>query len=254
MIRKILRSFLVNKYFSSKSTVVYDFGAHNGDNIPYYLLRFDSVVAVEANPDLAMQIRIRFEKEILEGRVVVENCVVSKIHGEVDFYIHKSNTVLSQLCPPEEELHEYLPVKLTSRRPSSLVRKYGPPHYVKVDIELSDFEVLEDLFNANIFPSYISAEVHDIRVFSLLTSSRQYQDFKLLDGQSVEQVYQNCRIGKDLYSFPFHSAGPYYEDIKSTALTAENLFKELSLVGLGWKDIHAKKILSDENDRGCAFF
>jgi hypothetical protein len=30
--------------------IIYDLGANNGDDIPYYLLKADTVVAVEANP------------------------------------------------------------------------------------------------------------------------------------------------------------------------------------------------------------
>ena len=30
--------------------VIYDFGASDGRNIPYYLLKSDLVIAVEANP------------------------------------------------------------------------------------------------------------------------------------------------------------------------------------------------------------
>ena len=32
--------------------IIYDFGANNGDNIEYYLLKSDLVIAVEANPEL----------------------------------------------------------------------------------------------------------------------------------------------------------------------------------------------------------
>ena len=30
--------------------VIYDIGSNNGDDIPYYLMKCDKVVAVEANP------------------------------------------------------------------------------------------------------------------------------------------------------------------------------------------------------------
>jgi FkbM family methyltransferase len=222
--------------------IVYDFGAHNGNNIPYYLLRFDCVVAVEANPDLALQIRRRFKNEISEGRLIVENCVVSKIQGEVDFYIHKTNSVLSQLSRPDKELHNFFPTKLTSRRPSEIIQTYGSPKYVKVDVEYTDFDILENLFDAGIYPPYLSAEVHDIRVFSILTSSRHYEDFKIVDGHSVQELYRNVDIGGYLYSFPYHSAGPFYEDIPTKVMTATELFLALAKGGLGWKDIHAKKI------------
>ena len=55
--------------------IIYDFGAHNGNDIPYYLTKADKVVAVEANPGLAAQIKERFKDE---PKVVVED--LSLIH------------------------------------------------------------------------------------------------------------------------------------------------------------------------------
>ena len=77
--------------------IIYDIGSNNGDDIPYYLLKSDLVVAVEANPDLCKLIKGRFKKEIEQEKLVVENCVVTNDFNlkEVSFYIHKTNHVLS---------------------------------------------------------------------------------------------------------------------------------------------------------------
>ena len=37
--------------------IIYDLGAGDGSNIPYYLLKADTVVAVEANPRLCQIIK-----------------------------------------------------------------------------------------------------------------------------------------------------------------------------------------------------
>jgi hypothetical protein len=44
--------------------IIYDFGANNGDNIQYYLLKSDLLVAIEANPELCDFIRKKFKQEI----------------------------------------------------------------------------------------------------------------------------------------------------------------------------------------------
>ena len=83
--------------------IIYDIGSNNGDDIPYYLLKSDLVVAVEANPRLCDLIKNRFKEEINNGSLVVENCVV-QINDQIDkvpFYIAKNNHVLSfisKLC------------------------------------------------------------------------------------------------------------------------------------------------------------
>ena len=68
---------------------IYDFGANNGDDIPYYLMKADVVVAVEANPILCQLMYERFLPQIKQGRLIVENCVITSENDgvDVDFYI-----------------------------------------------------------------------------------------------------------------------------------------------------------------------
>ena len=43
--------------------VIYDFGASDGRNIPYYLLKSDLVIAVEANPTNCEVIKKKLTKK-----------------------------------------------------------------------------------------------------------------------------------------------------------------------------------------------
>ena len=83
--------------------VIYDFGANNGDDLPYYLKKAERVVAVEANPALCREMEERFSAEIAEGRLRVENCVVvgEGATAEVHFYLHKRHHVLGQFPEPD---------------------------------------------------------------------------------------------------------------------------------------------------------
>ena len=82
--------------------IIYDVGANNGDDISYYLLKADKVIAVEANPDLASSIREKFAVSIAQGRLVVESCVVTvdDERAEVPFFLHRGHHVLSQFSEP----------------------------------------------------------------------------------------------------------------------------------------------------------
>jgi FkbM family methyltransferase len=222
--------------------IVYDFGANNGDNIPYYLLKFDKVVAVEANQELAKQIIQRFSNYVISGRVIVENCIVSDSPGLLNFYLHKTKNILSQL-PKPKDIKNFTEVKIKAKTPSSIIKEYGDPEYIKIDVEHTDSKILKDLFTNNIFPKYISVESHDILVFSLLVSSEKYSSYKILDGQSIHDIYKNKNINGEIYTFPFHSAGPMFEDIETAELNKEELFYELAKQRLGWKDIHAKRFI-----------
>lgn len=224
----------------SDSKIVYDFGANNGSNIPYYLLRFDKVIAIEANPELAKYICNKYSEYIESKRLFVENCAVSDENNKIDFYVHKTNNVLSQL-PKPENVDDFDIISIMCVKPSEIIKKYGEAEYVKIDVEHSDAKILHEIFSAGIFPNYISAEIHDISIFSLLTYTDVYTSFKILDGKSISDIYKNVDVSGISYSFPFHSAGPMFEDIDQKPLNKTELFNKLSIVGLGWKDIHAKR-------------
>lgn len=233
-----------------KQKVVYDLGANTGDDIPYYLLKSDIVVAVEANPILCELINNKFKSEIQAGRVIVENCVVTdKATDVVDFYISKSHHVLSQLPPPApSNIMLFEKVGLPAKTISELIQSHGHPYYIKIDIEYYDAQILRALFSSGIFPPFISAEAHSIEVFALLVAQGGYNAFKIVDGRSVPKVYSNRLIFSEnerkhvRFSFPFHAAGPFGNDVDGSWMTADNFLQVLALEGLGWKDIHATNL------------
>ena len=205
------------------------------------------MVAVEANQELCLQISNKFAEEIKQGKLVVERYVLcdSEDQDEVAFYIHKTNHVLSQFPRPKDELiHNFDQVLIPSITPAKLIRKHGDPHYIKIDIEHFDAQILRSLFQNHIRPPYISAEAHTAEVFSLLVTQGGYDAFKLVDGASVAIDYKNRTISSNTgsrvnYSFPFHSAGPYGDDVDGDWLTANAMLRKLGLYGCGWRDLHA---------------
>lgn len=233
--------------------IIFDFGANNGDDIPYYLAKAHLVVAVEANPVLADHIRQRFAQPIAEGRLVVEACAltVEAAAEAAPFWVHRTNHVLSQFPKPApDKLAEFQEISVPTVNVVELIRRHGEPYYVKIDIEHYDQAILRALFENGIFPPYISAESHSAEVFALLLALGRYRAFKLVDGRGVSTRYRDARImtlqGEGRYSFPNHSAGPFGEDVAGPWMTADNFFRVLGYLGLGWRDIHASRV--DEPD------
>jgi len=232
-------------------TIIYDFGSNNGDDIPYYLLKADLVVAVEANPALAKHIESRFAREIHQGRLAVENCVLTAEAGPhaVPFYVHNSEHVLSQL-PRPAEMESFTELLLPAKNVVDVIAAYGKPTYVKIDIEHYDEVILDALFTNDIRPPFISAESHSIEVFALMVTAGKYRSFNLVDGRSVSERYRRhtirSRDGEQRYSFPYHSAGPFGEDIIGPWRTPDRFFPYLASEGLGWKDIHASTEIEPE--------
>ena len=229
--------------------VIYDFGSNNGDDIPYYLEKSDLVVAVEANASLCEQIEAKFKKEISDGKLAVESCVLTTDSTALSkpFYVHKFNHVLSQFPKPDARIiGEFSELQLPTKNVIDIIRRWGEPYYIKIDVEHYDQIILRELFLNNIKPPYISAESHSIEVFCILVALGHYDSFKLVDGSTVSKVYRNHKIvtnkGEKIHSFPHHSAGPFGIDIKGGWMTKNNFHRMLGVSGMGWKDIHASNV------------
>lgn len=237
----------------SSQKVIYDFGANNGDDIPYYLKKADLVVAVEANPSLCRQIGERFSTYVRDDRLRIENCVlVTEGHApEVSFYLHKRHHVLGQFPQPDKSvIGDYDKILLPSQSPMRILHKHGDPYYIKIDIEHYDEAILRELFRNGIKPPLISAEAASIQVFALLAGMGEYGAFKLVEGATVSRKYRNhlisVREGVERYSFPPHSAGPFGEDIDGGWMNADDFFEVLAAKKQGWRDIHATNLVQPD--------
>ena len=232
--------------------LIFDIGSNNGDDIPYYLHKADLVVAVEANPKLCKLISKRFNKEIKDKRLFIENAAISdRNNKETIFYINKKNDHVSSIVPPNNlDNWERLTVKTIAFL--ELLNKYGKPDYIKIDIEGADNILLTQILNSKFKPKYISAECHNLDVFSTLSEKLEYETFNLVEGWNVGKIYKKKRIfslhlKKFInYSFPLNSAGPFGKDINGKWYNKESLLKLLALKKLGWRDIHATTEFSGE--------
>lgn len=229
--------------------VIYDFGANNGDDIPYYLLKADLVVAVEANPVLADEIKNKFLEEIANGRLVVESCVITANESAtaLPFYVAQ-NHVQSTFVRPANitDTNAWTEIQVPGRNVVEIIRQYGEPYYIKIDIEYYDQYILKSLFDADIRPPYISCEAHIIDVFCILVGYGDYNRFKLVYGGKVPSEYANKQVTAldgtvHNISWPHHAAGPFGEEVNGNWRNTGDFFNYLKGVSLGWIDIHATR-------------
>lgn len=232
-----------------KLDLIYDFGMNNGDDVEYYLLKRARVIGVEANRKLCELAQQRFREAIEADRFVVLNVALADHDSAkpIPFYLHKTNHVLSQLPKPaDEQLQYFEKVRVPCRTAASIVREFGEPSYIKVDVERFDLAVLENLFAAGIRPPEISAEAHSVDVFACLVANG-YTSFNLVDGPSVARRYGTSTIstpdGPRPFRFRPDSAGPFGDDIRTPWEDADSFLYTLATAGLGWKDIHASRCI-----------
>lgn len=231
--------------------LIFDIGSNNGDDIPYYLMKAEKVIAFEANPVLANEIALRFSEPIQSGVLQVENRLLvaenDKSAADLCFYVHKRNHVLSQFPKPSKEtLNHFNTVLVGNVSVQEAIHTYGEPSYAKIDVEHYDYSILSEFFRLGHFPNYISTEIHSKRVASLLLKCPRYSAYKLLEGKDVSS-YDNSIItdrfgNKRYYSFPHHAAGPFGDDIIGNWSDQKSIRSKILSSRLGWKDLHASAL------------
>jgi FkbM family methyltransferase len=235
-----------------EQSVIFDFGAHTGKNILYYLNKASRVVAVEANPVLCEDMDRIYKKYVKQGRLKIINYVISEKSEErkrLNFYINDKKTFLSAL-KPMKDMKDFRAVELPAKHVDEIIAENlidGESFILaKFDLEGFDAAAARDMFDAGYFPKYVSVECHDANALNVIRLTNKYNKFKIVDGESVRTEYKKTKIElpnkrKITFRFKHHSAGPFGEDINGQWRSYSeilDLFKEL---GFGWKDVCAKR-------------
>jgi FkbM family methyltransferase len=225
--------------------IIYDLGAGDGENIPYYLLKADIVVAVEANPKLCQIIKKKFDKEISKKNLIVENIIITNEINNLNdvFYVHKHHILLGQYPKPENRINDFYTINIKSQDIISFIKKYGEAYYIKIDLENYDNKILEKILLSKIKFSYLSVEINDNKTISTLAEIENFNSYKIINGKKISKYYSNAIIEDKLkkkikYSFLKNSAGPFGNDIKGHWMDKKNLLKVIDYANIGWNDLH----------------
>jgi FkbM family methyltransferase len=161
--------------------LVFDIGMNNGDDSAHYLAKGHAVVAVEANPELVEQARIRFRKEIAEGRILIESVGVAERAGIFPFWVNEERSVFSsfdQKRAARDGMRCHC-VEVQTVTFDSLLEKYGVPYYVKLDVEGAERHCLECMQSFP-RPEYVSVEAEAL-VYLQLLWQLGYRQFAIVD-------------------------------------------------------------------------
>ena len=143
------------------NNLVFDIGANNGDDSEMYLRHGYKVIAVEANPDLCIQLNKRFAREIDAGKLILVDKAISR-QSMVILYVntadHAWGTVVPSYAERGKKLRgEVISVEVKTTTIIDLIRLYDVPYRIKIDIEGSDVLCLLDLYGGEL-PKYVSIE------------------------------------------------------------------------------------------------
>ncbi len=172
--------------------VIFDFGANEGQNIDYYLTKCDLVVAVEGNPSLAALIKERFKGETESGRVYVENVAITDpgdaASRVANFWISKKSNLLSTVISPSKT-EEFELIEVPTKSTAEIIKKYStidnPPFYCKFDLEKFDAIAVRSMFEAGIYPTYCSVEIHDLQAAEEVLKHNLYSSYQIVKGAEI---------------------------------------------------------------------
>ena len=154
------------------SDLIYDIGLNEGQDTDFYLRKGFRVVAIEADPDLCRDCRRRFEKYIDSGQLVLLEGAIHAGHASpvstVRFYKHDGKSDWGTVVPDWASRNSRLGVSSVTIEVNTVdltqvIRKFGMPHYMKIDIEGSDMVCVEALRQFQPRPDFISIESDKVR-------------------------------------------------------------------------------------------
>ena len=207
-----------------QSDLIYDVGFHHGEDTAFYLTKGFKVVAIEAHPGLSQAGREKFASYIESGRLTLLNIAVAETSGPVSFF-ESDNDVWGSIRHDAAERNERLgagfrEITVEGRQFREVLRQFGVPYYMKVDIEGADLLCLKALAEFEDRPKYVSIEAEvdvlsGIRDELTTLSGLGYFKFKIVRQGHVP--LQSCpnpaREGQFVeYKFPYGSSGMFGEE------------------------------------------
>jgi FkbM family methyltransferase len=242
------------QHAEKQDDLVYDVGMHKGEDADYYLKKGFRVIGFEANPDLVEQCRSRFSEEIMNGKlVVVEGAIIALPPGDtgdrtVRFYRNKNSTIWgtvaddwarrNELLGTENEIIDVPVVDFTS-----CLKKYGIPHYLKIDIEGMDTECLKALAQFDERPDYVSIESDKVSFDSLLEEMDLFEQLSYTNFKAVQQICISrqkepnpSREGRFTgYRFQPGSSGLFGEDLPGAWKDRDQVLKKYKFIFLQYR-------------------
>jgi FkbM family methyltransferase len=142
--------------------LIFDIGMHTGKDTLFYLKKGFKVVSVEANSDLIEKAKIKFSEEISNGLLtLVDKAISVDSDSEITFYVNKDKDDWGTIDPDWNRSmnNNYISKTVSTINLEDLIKKFGVPYYIKIDIEGADVLCLKSLLNIKEIPEYLSVEL-----------------------------------------------------------------------------------------------
>lgn len=222
---------------NAKHALVFDVGAHRGEDSDFYLKLGYKVVAVEANPELVAHLKQRFAREIDRGTYILVDKAIGDSDGEISFFVNEQLSVWGTTDPNWALRNRRLGAESTEVRVQcvrfiDLLRRHGCPHYLKIDIEGADMLCVNALALTECRPTYVSIESNKTSWRELLKEfdaleSLGYRKFKVVDQLAHKNGHFKSSLDSQItYSFEDGASGPFGDDLDGEWLTRSQAIRK----------------------------
>jgi|SRR6266851_5733245 len=195
-------------------SLIYDVGAHIGEDTEFYLKKGFHVVAIEAVPELCGALNDKFSESVASGRLKILILAVSKSAGVVDFYVDDKISVWGTTNWEWVKRNRALgagnvrKISVGAERLSDIMKEYGVPRYCKIDIEGNDLEALATLESLDEKPRFVSIESEKREWYGLLKEFEVFEHLGYSKYKVVDQSFvrlQKCPTPPSEGSFQPHT-------------------------------------------------
>lgn len=229
---------------------------HRGLDAKFYLDKGFRVVALEANPELAMKARVSFSSYVDSGQLqVVEKALTDSDKETIPFYINtvKDDWSSTHQWWAEKGSHPLRNITVRTTNLDDLFLEYGTPYFVKCDIEGDDAAFARQLYSSKFRPKYISVEAIDHLLIDIL-SDAGYSSFQIVNQALNWQTKAPNPAQEGRYvdvTFDSHMSGLFGRELPSnlwfSAAIIKDIYKKFMEVqkfdpnlAFGWLDFHAR--------------
>jgi FkbM family methyltransferase len=241
--------------------LIYDVGAHNGWDTEHYLNLGFRVVAIDANPEAISDLGLKFKDRIDAKQLTLLNCAIGD-QGQNTFWIsdHSDWSSFDEGVAKRSNTNAR-PIEVECVPFSRILKQYGVPFYLKIDIEGSDGFCLAALKDFNDRPQFISWEATDPDGIGQLRLMRDlgYTKFKIIrqtdffsigDGivhRKLRGLLRRLLLRPRPKNFQIGSSGPFGEETPGNWHSWTDIaerwrsMREVELPIWLWYDFHAAR-------------
>jgi FkbM family methyltransferase len=223
-------------------SLIYDVGAHMGEDTDFYLRKGFKVIAIEAVPAFCEKLSKQFAQYVASRQLTVLNLALSNKSGPIDFYVNPDWVARNSSLGASRISR----ITVYSATLADVMKEHGIPRYCKIDIEGNDLDALKSLAGLLEPPKFISIESEKVIWDRLLDEFKTFEQlgygrYKIVD-QSLITLQSTPIIAKEGnvvdHNFSGGSSGPFGDELPGRWLELgeaieayKNIFRGYALNG-----------------------